>query len=72
MKLQTLYELEKFNIDKMTLPESLKPKKLKYATNTNESISFMNYISSQHPLINVWLVFSFVSIGIFSALLFII
>ena len=60
----------KINNKKVTIPETLKPNKITYTN--SEAIDFMNFISSQHPLINVWLVFSLISIGILSVLLYMI
>ncbi|MBR1754690.1 hypothetical protein IJ732_07640 [bacterium] len=68
--MQTVTKIMRSDIksENMTVPNSLKPKKLMPVT--TESIDFMSFISSQHPLINMWLVFSFISIGILSVLLF--
>lgn len=54
----------------VSVPNALKPKKLVYSS--VESEDFRDFIASQHPLINVWLVFSLISIGILSVLLYII
>lgn len=54
----------------MSVPTSLSPKKVLYATEQSEGL--MDFISSQHPLINAWLVFSLVSIGVLSVVLYII
>ena len=56
-------------IKRVTVPASLKPKGFTYSASADD---FMSFISSQHPLINVWLIFSLVSIGILSVLLYII
>jgi hypothetical protein len=53
----------------VSIPESLSPKKLIYSS--AESNDFIDFIASQHPLINMWLVFSLLSIGILSILLFV-
>ena len=54
----------------MSVPSSLKPKR--YVYSSSEAEDFMSFISSQHPLINVWLVFSLISIGLLSVLLYVI
>lgn len=71
--MQTIRNLTKnssINIANVSIPESFIPKKFSYSV--NDSIDFMSFIASQHPLINVWLVFSFVSISILSVLLYVI
>lgn len=72
--MQTLTSVEKLHIHnnnkRVSIPKSLNPNKVLY-TNT-ELADFKDFISSQHPLINVWLGFSLLSIGILSILLYLI
>lgn len=57
-------------INRMTVPKDFSPTKL--ITVDAETLDFSTFISSQHPLISVWLVFSLISIGILSILLYVI
>ena len=71
-EMQTVTKLveRSFDTKRMTVPQGLKPKDI--LSDNIETLDFMTFISSQHPLINVWLVFSLVSIGILSVLLYLI
>ena len=71
MNTKTIEKISQREIKNISVPESLKPKRLELSY-TPACDGLIDLISSQHSLINVWLVVSFLSISVLSVLLFII